>query len=102
MQEVAASTIRKGVPYMSEMNKEVQQQPISFDAIKIGLASPEQILKWSKGEVTKPETINYRTLSLNAMVCTVKEFSDLARTGSVTVVNIKRSDIKVLSVTVVV
>ena len=47
---------------MSEMNKEVQQQPISFDAIKIGLASPEQILKWSKGEVTKPETINYRTL----------------------------------------
>ena len=46
---------------MSEMNKEVQQ-PISFDAIKIGLASPEQILKWSKGEVTKPETINYRTL----------------------------------------
>ncbi len=47
---------------MSEMNKEVQQQPVSFDAIKIGLASPEQILKWSKGEVTKPETINYRTL----------------------------------------
>ena len=46
---------------MSEMNKEVQQ-PISFDAIKIGLASPEQIIKWSKGEVTKPETINYRTL----------------------------------------
>ena len=46
---------------MSEMNKEVQQ-PVSFDAIKIGLASPEQILKWSKGEVTKPETINYRTL----------------------------------------
>ena len=37
-------------------------QPISFDAIKIGLASPEKILKWSHGEVTKPETINYRTL----------------------------------------
>ena len=33
-----------------------------FDAIKIGLASPEKILEWSKGEVTKPETINYRTL----------------------------------------
>ena len=35
---------------------------MTFDAIKIGLASPEKILEWSKGEVTKPETINYRTL----------------------------------------
>ncbi len=34
----------------------------SFEAIKIGLASPETIRKWSHGEVTKPETINYRTL----------------------------------------
>ncbi|MEF2919477.1 MAG: DNA-directed RNA polymerase subunit beta', partial [Acutalibacteraceae bacterium] len=33
-----------------------------FESIKIGLASPEQIRKWSYGEVTKPETINYRTL----------------------------------------
>ncbi len=33
-----------------------------FDAIRIGLASPEQIRAWSSGEVTKPETINYRTL----------------------------------------
>ena len=37
-------------------------QPITFDAIKIGLASPEKIREWSRGEVTKPETINYRTL----------------------------------------
>ncbi len=37
-------------------------QPMTFDAIKIGLASPERIREWSKGEVTKPETINYRTL----------------------------------------
>ena len=35
---------------------------MTIDAIKIGLASPEKILEWSKGEVTKPETINYRTL----------------------------------------
>ncbi|EEG73863.1 DNA-directed RNA polymerase, beta' subunit [[Clostridium] hylemonae DSM 15053] len=35
---------------------------MTFDAIKIGLASPEKILDWSRGEVTKPETINYRTL----------------------------------------
>ena len=33
-----------------------------FDSIKIGLASPDQIREWSYGEVTKPETINYRTL----------------------------------------
>ena len=37
-------------------------QPISFDAIQIGLASPEKIEAWSHGEVKKPETINYRTL----------------------------------------
>ena len=34
----------------------------NFDAIKIGLASTKQIHDWSSGEVTKPETINYRTL----------------------------------------
>ena len=34
----------------------------TFDSIKIGIASPDQILSWSHGEVTKPETINYRTL----------------------------------------
>ena len=37
-------------------------QPITYDAIKIGLASPEKIKEWSHGEVKKPETINYRTL----------------------------------------
>jgi DNA-directed RNA polymerase subunit beta' len=34
----------------------------NFEALGIGLASPEKILAWSKGEVKKPETINYRTL----------------------------------------
>ena len=34
----------------------------NFDALQIGLASPEKILEWSHGEVKKPETINYRTL----------------------------------------
>ena len=47
---------------MPENNKEQSFQPMTFDAIKIGLASPEKILEWSRGEVTKPETINYRTL----------------------------------------
>ena len=44
---------------MSDMNT---GNNIAFDAIKIGMASPEQILAWSYGEVKKPETINYRTL----------------------------------------
>ena len=46
---------------MSDMKQEAYQ-PMTFDAIKIGLASPEKIREWSRGEVTKPETINYRTL----------------------------------------
>ncbi|MBR0382851.1 MAG: DNA-directed RNA polymerase subunit beta' [Eubacterium sp.] len=47
---------------MSVMNNQQAEQSVNFDAIKIGLASPEMIRKWSHGEVTKPETINYRTL----------------------------------------
>src|SRR5918911_161470 len=43
-----------------ELFKQVQQDE-EFDAIKIGLASPEKIRSWSYGEVKKPETINYRT-----------------------------------------
>ena len=38
-----------------------QGQVEDFDAIRIGLASPEKIRSWSYGEVKKPETINYRT-----------------------------------------
>ena len=43
----------------------------NFDSIKIGLASPEKIREWSHGEVTKPETINYRTLKpeTNGLFC---------------------------------
>ncbi len=47
---------------MPENKKAKADQSIMFDKIKIGLASPEKILEWSHGEVTKPETINYRTL----------------------------------------
>ena len=43
-------------------NNQKSYQPMTFDAIKIGMASPDKILEWSHGEVTKPETINYRTL----------------------------------------
>jgi DNA-directed RNA polymerase subunit beta' len=52
----------EGVSLMPETIKQESYQPISFDAIQIGLASPEKIREWSKGEVKKPETINYRTL----------------------------------------
>ena len=61
------------------MNKE-KYQPITFDAIKIGLASPEKIREWSRGEVKKPETINYRTLK--------------PETGNATAENTKKSAIK--------
>ena len=80
---------------MTETKKEPTYQPISFDAIKIGLASPEKILEWSRGEVTKPETINYRTLKpeRDGLFCE-KIFGP--------VVNTKRSVIKVLYATAVV
>ncbi len=47
---------------MPETTNNEAYQPMTFDAIKIGLASPETIRVWSRGEVKKPETINYRTL----------------------------------------
>ena len=69
-------------------------QPMTFDAIKIGLASPEKIREWSRGEVTKPETINYRTLKPEK-----DGLSDRARTGSATVESTKKFAIKALSAT---
>ena len=45
-----------------ESNKQTSNNSMKFDKIQIKLASPENILEWSHGEVTKPETINYRTL----------------------------------------
>ena len=47
---------------MPEVVNNEGSQEITYDAIKIGLASPEKIREWSRGEVKKPETINYRTL----------------------------------------
>ncbi|MFV0342122.1 MAG: DNA-directed RNA polymerase subunit beta' [Anaerocolumna sp.] len=47
---------------MPEVVNNESVQDITYDAIKIGLASPEKIREWSRGEVKKPETINYRTL----------------------------------------
>ena len=44
------------------MLNESNYNELNFESIQIGLASPEAIIEWSSGEVTKPETINYRTL----------------------------------------
>ena len=58
------STMNKAINEASSGRSTLTQQyqPMTFDAIKIGLASPDKIRDWSHGEVTKPETINYRTL----------------------------------------
>ena len=54
---------KKGVERMNELMKILGQtgQAMTFDSIKIQIASPEQIRSWSYGEIRKPETINYRT-----------------------------------------
>ena len=87
-------------PDICQINNEQQYQPLTFDAIKIGLASPEKIMEWSRGEVTKPETINYRTLKpeKDGLFCE-KNLRTEQRTGSVIVENIKRSVTKVLFAT---
>ena len=69
----------------------------NFDSIQIGVASPEKIREWSYGEVTKPETINYRTQNLKGTVFSVKGFSDLLRTGNVIAENIRKFVLKVKS-----
>ena len=61
----------------------------NFEKIKIKLASPEKIEEWSYGEVTKPETINYRTLNPE------KESLGQQKIGNVHVVNIRECDTKV-------
>ena len=74
---------------MPETTNQAVYQPMTFDAIRIGLASPEKIREWSKGEVKKPETINYRTLK--------PEKDGLFWTGNVIVESIRRSAIKAWS-----
>ena len=87
---------------MSETKNETTYQPMTFDAIKIGLASPEKIREWSHGEVLKPETINYRTLKPERDGLFCERIFGPAKTGNVIVVNIRRSDIRALSATDVV
>ncbi|MCX6718982.1 MAG: hypothetical protein NTZ38_01235, partial [Candidatus Taylorbacteria bacterium] len=46
---------------MQTITTKKQYDPQDFDIVKLTLASPDKIIEWSYGEVTKPETINYRT-----------------------------------------
>ena len=65
----------------------------NFAAIKVGLASPEQIRSWSHGEVLRPETINYRSQKPEMQGLYCEKILVLAKTMNVIVVNIKRLDI---------
>jgi hypothetical protein len=72
--------------------------PEDFNAIKLKLASSQEIISWSHGEVTKPETINYVLNDQKKMVYFQNEFLVLLKIGSVIAENIKELDIKELFV----
>ena len=65
-----------------DLFKQVQQDQ-QFDAIRIGLASPDKIRSWSYGEVKKPETINYRTFKPERDGLSAPRFLARSRTTSV-------------------
>ena len=67
----------------------------NFESIKIGLASPERIREWSRGEVKKPETINYRTLKPEKDGLFCERIFGPQKTGNVIVENIEELDTKV-------
>jgi hypothetical protein len=70
-----------------------------FRSLRVSLASPDQIRSWSYGEVTKPETINYRRLRPEKDGLFVRLFLGRSVTGNVTVANIKTFATKVLFAT---
>ena len=74
----------------------------NFSKISIGLASPEEILENSSGEVLKPETIIIVHTNLSVTVCSASVSSARSKTTNAIAVNINASVIKVLSATVVV
>jgi len=65
-----------------------------FEALALKLASPEEILSWSYGEVTKAETINYRTQKPEKKVFSRSKFLDLLKIMNAPAVNIKPLVIK--------
>lgn len=94
-----------GEQIAAETPKQEPKRSMKFDKMQIKLASPEIIsgnaregIGWSYGEVTKPETINYRTLKPEKDGLFCEKILDQARTGNVIVVSTRRSKIRVLSV----
>ena len=73
----------------------------NFDALKLSIASPEMILSWSHGEVTKPETINYRTLKpeRDGTGSSARRSSVLRRTGNATAENTSATGTRASSAT---
>ena len=69
----------------------------NFDAIQIGIASPEKIREWSHGEVTKPETINYRTQKPEKDGLFCEKIFGPTVTGNATAEDIRESAIKASS-----
>jgi len=58
-----------------EIRQSLTTRPkIDFDRVRISIASPEKIKSWSWGEVTKPETINYRTFKPEKTACSALKF----------------------------
>ena len=80
-----------------ESKRDLTSQSMKFDKIQIKLASPEDILEWSHGEVTKPETINYRTLKPEKDGLYCERIFGPSKDWEFTAVNIRKSKIRVLS-----
>ena len=82
------------------MNNDKKNKDITildFKSLKLLLAAKEDIMNWSYGEVTKPETINYRTLKPEKDGFLTKEFLDRPRIGNVIAENTKELETEELS-----
>jgi len=80
------------------MRRNTQQDILeTFSTVGIKVASPEKIIEWSRGEVTKPETINYRTQRSEKTVYLMNVFLVLNVTLNVIVENTKVFVIRALS-----
>ena len=79
-----------------------EEKTLTYDKIKIRLASPEKIREWSRGEVKKPETINYRTLKPEKDGLYCERIFGPSKDWNVIAVSTKKYVIKVLSATDVV
>ena len=84
---------------MPENNNNETYQPMTFDSIRLGLHPLRKFLNGLTVRCLSRRQLTTELLSLNATVCSAKRFSDLVKTGNATVVNTRKSAIKVLSAT---